>query len=254
MADLNKQVRTRAWVHYVAYSVSLFEPCVPLCNCYGLVSESDTSKVHLLERTTGVLAQNWSRYRTGERDVGVITLKRVEQKIPGSLDVFNVGPDRAPLWSALWSVDEQELWGVVKSMSENILLSKAFNTEGESICDYSQLESTEIYIAALSEYFETCSWGMKGLAALVAAFRLGQFRREAANYQESLGRYIKRSITNDLLTTKTISGYGLLDYFSNYVDKLIPRSEERIREIPLINRQSVIDTFYDNKSGQCKNS
>jgi hypothetical protein len=203
---------------------------------------------------TGVLAQNWSRYRTGKRDVGYSTLKRVGQKMPGSLIVYNIGPERAPLWSALWSFNEQELWDIVKSISGKIQFYKACNTEEDNVCDYTRLESTGIYFEALSEYYEeNVSSGerlinMEDLAALVAAFRLGQFRRDAANYQGSLGSCLERSITARSQTTRILRGYGLLDYVSNYVNKLIPRADINIQEIPLISRESSIDRYNPSRS------
>lgn len=251
MPEFNKQIKTRAWVHYVSSFVSVDNLGLYDSDRYGwILGYCDTSRVHLHERKTGVLAQNWSHYRTGERDVGQSTLKRVEQKIPGSLGVYRTGPDGAPLWSALWSDDELELWGIVKSISEIIQFHQAWRSDSESLYDYVRLESTKRYFAAMSGYFEglmeTTNQGlmdMENLVALVAAFRLGQFRREAATYQESIGRCLELSISEGSSVVNSLRGYGILDYFTKYIDKLIPHSEMNYTAMPLISRNSAV-THY----------
>jgi IS1 family transposase len=260
MDKREKKIRTKAWVNYVASCVSLssFVPgdienanCPTLARRYGLiVGRSKTSRVHLIERNTGVLAQNWSRYRTGERDVGRSTLKRVEQRIPGSMGVYDIGPDGVALWSALWSKSESELWAVAKSISEDIRFHQAWNSSTDNVCDYLLLERTREYFSALGEYFEGLLessniglLGMRSYAALIAAFRLGQFRREAASYQDFLGGCIEMSLRKDSSVVNILRGYGLEGYISNYVDKLIPHPEKDQKSITMIDRQYVISSY-----------
>lgn len=218
----------------------------------GWLGECDASRVHLLERKTGVIAQNWSRYRTGERNVGVSTLKRVEQKVVGSSHIYNVGPDGAPLWTALWSDDELELWQVSKTTCRTIQFHHAWVSNEEFFCDYTRVESTKIYFTALSDYYEDMVRSGKGLigiedlAALIAAFRLGQFRREAALYQEKLGRCLELSLTEGSLALIILKDYGILNYISHYINKLIPHSEKITREVPLINRENAFNSYWLN--------
>ncbi|MCG7988208.1 MAG: hypothetical protein JAZ20_10790 [Candidatus Thiodiazotropha weberae] len=249
MAKLNDEIRTKAWTHYVASVVAMDD--VGGQKFTGWLGESDTSKVHLLERKTGVLAQNWSRYRTGDRNVGASTLKRVEQKVKGSSDIYYIGPEEAPLWTALWSDDEQELWRVSKATSGIVQVHQAWNSDRYNLCDFTRVESTKIYYTAMSEYYEEKTRTGKGLldmddmAALIAAFRLGQFRREAAKYQEILGCCLELSLTEGSLALIILRDYGILDYCSNFVDRLIPHSEKPSQVIPLISRQSAFDNYNE---------
>ena len=250
MANPNNIVKTRAWVHYVTSNVLMYETDAQIFD--GWLGECDTSKVHLLERKTGVLAQNWSRYRTGERNAGVSTLKRVEQKVAGSSDIYNIGPDGAPLWTALWSDDEQELWRVTRSTSGIIQFHQAWIQSREYLCDYTKIDSTKIYYTAMSEYYEETARASKGvigiedLAALIAAFRLGQFRREAANHQDNMGRCLELSLTESSFAQIILRDYGILDYLYEYLDKLIPHSETPCQVVPLISRQSSFDSYWAN--------
>ncbi len=250
MASFDNTVRTKAWTHYVASVVLMDEDGTPGFD--GWLGKVDASKVQLLQRRTGVIAQNWSYYRAGKRNVGVSTLKRVEQRIKGSIEIYNVGPDGAPLWTALWSDDEKELWRVSKTTSGSIQLHQAWISNEKNLCDYTKVEITKIYFAALSECYEDMVKSKKGLigvedlAALIAAFRLGQFRREAAVHQEMLGHCLELSLTEGSLALIILRDYGILDYISHYIDKLIPHSERNAREIPLISRQSAFDEYWLN--------
>lgn len=250
MASFDNTIRTNAWTHYVASVVSMDEDGTPCLD--GWLGKVDASKVQLLQRRTGVIAQNWSYYRTGKRNVGVSTLKRVEQSIKGSIEIYNVGPDGAPLWTALWSDDEKELWRVSRTTSGIIQIHQAWISNEKYLCDYTKVENTKIYFAALSEYYEHMVKSGKGLidmedlAALIAAFRLGQFRREAAVHQEMLGLCLELSLTEGSLALIILKDYGILDYISHYIDKLIPHSEKNTGEIPLINKQNAFDRYWLN--------
>jgi hypothetical protein len=152
----------------------------------------------------------------------------------------------------LWSNDEQELWRIVKSISGIIQFHQAWNSDAKYLYDYVRLENTKNYFAAMSGHFEGLMerankglMNMENLVALVAAFRLGQFRREAATYQEPLGRYLELSISKGSSVVNSLRGYGILDYFTNYVDKLIPHSEKHCSEMPLISRDSAITHYLE---------
>jgi hypothetical protein len=163
-----------------------------------------------------------------------------------SLEVSTNGAD----WTALWSNNESELWTVAKSVSELIQFHQAWNTRGESVCNYLALERTKEYFSALAEYYEglveSSNIGlldMRSLAALMAAFRLGQFRREAARYQEFFGGCLELSLNRNSSVVNILRGYGLRKYMKNYFDKLIPHSEKHQENIRMINRQYVITCY-----------
>ncbi|WP_428622203.1 hypothetical protein [Sedimenticola sp.] len=263
MDRVEKRIRTKAWVHYAASCVEQYmlsrsllpknqKPLSPACSYEITFGKTDTSKVHLLQRVTGVLAQNWSRYRSGDRDVGLTTLKRVEQMIPGSLNVYKIGPDGAPLWTALWSNDERELWDASKSIAEILQAHLAFNSTDSYIYDYPHVESTKVYINVLAEYFEGLIrpeniglTDIKRLSSLIAAFRLGQYRREAAIHQELLGHCIELLLTEKSSVVNSLRGYGIYDYLSQYVDRLIPHSEQEHKALPTTRRQAILSNHFN---------
>lgn len=261
---MEEKIQTTTWTHYVAACVEINElqastapkphKTPPITNSYGFVfGETDTSRVHLLQEKTGILAQNWSRYRADERNPYGSTLKLVEQEIPGSLRVYKEGPDGALLWKALWSEDELELWNIAKSISGSVQFHQAWDSNKKNIYNYVQLERTGIYFAALTSYFEgLVEENNRGLidveclAAMLAAFRLGQFRREAASYQERLGRCLELSLTEETSVINILRGYGIESYLSQYVDKLIPHSEKHDTKIPTIDRGHAISNALEN--------
>jgi hypothetical protein len=247
MTEFNKQIKTRAWVHYVASVVSLDDQGSMDSDFYGWIyRKTETSKVHMLERNTGILAQNWSRYRSGERDVGLSTLKRAEQRIPGSLNVYNVGPDGAPLWLAMWSDDESTLWEISKLSSSHIQYYQAYNTNNEYMIDFTRAENAEIYYSALLDYYEDrvrtaiCMFNIEDVTALIAAFRLARLRKDVNNYREALDRYLKFSLKRNTYAFITLRNYGIADYVIDYVDQMNPSSVKISLETPVIRRKSAI--------------
>lgn len=252
MEKIHKKIKTKAWNNYVASVVSSDDMRSCCSNHYGWIfRKTDTSKVNLLERKTGILAQNWSRYRTGERDVGISTLKIVEQSVPGSFDVYSIGPDKAPLWTAMWSHDDKELWEVSRVPSARILHYQAYNSNHEYMIDFMKTSDLEIYYSALSEYYEDrirtalCLLNIEDLAALIAAFRLARIRREANNFREHFGRYLKYSLRCSTFAYVTLRNYGIADYVNYYVNQQNPRPDKISLETPIIHRSAAISAGLD---------
>lgn len=220
MDMMTKKIRTKAWLHYIATQTGV-----------------DATSPSALEGKTGQPRQYWHRYQKGNPPSETIR-ELVEKKIPGSKRIYDVGPDSAPLWTALWSDDQAELWSVAKSISKRVSLNAALSG-GPLICDYTQLEHISTYFKSLVEYASKFSrWDKVDahhLAALVAAFRLTHYKREIVSYQINIVLCIKKCNIDTICWD-----YGISDYISGYISNLILSKKEASQNIQLIKSEHII--------------
>ncbi len=152
MSEDPLRVKTTAWLRYVVSCAYTEFSDSYVAGEQGWLPGSDTPmNIGLLERATGVLSQNWHYYGNGKRNVGSSTLKRVEQKFSGSADIFAIGPDREPLWAALWSQDEDELWRVIKSVAGYVQLHQAYMSDTGMLLDYTAESGSKCTTQGLGE-------------------------------------------------------------------------------------------------------
>ncbi len=265
------QLQTIAWRHNIANKTGA-DPTSP----------SD------LGTKTGIRKQYWSRYLnwglTGNREKSnppnevIRNLLEVGDPkeniiaIKGSKNVYDIGPENAPLWAALLSNDQSELWDIAKSISKNVQLHEAIINQqaGEYSChDYPNfiIDLIDIYIEAVIKYAQEAlklsiptdnhhchlnptqensldnltAINIHDLTALLAAYRLCHFcLPEKIEYQFSLRDCIEAALDDSNLA-KSLSSYGILDDITNVFFNFIPQPENCIIMIPTLDYGSTAD-------------
>ena len=182
-----------------------------------LLAAAAVSRRQLVEALgeCGVDESTLSRYERGSCTPTAQRLRHIDRMFPGTQDVFEVGPDRVPLWDAVWG-------SVSRSPFDGLQPSVLLPAGGiPFVCKMNLPTSREVdwFVRALSVELTRGGAAPSHGTALAAAIFVDRWHRD----QGSAGQYPRLVLIRLLLASEQVvcwlSRFGLRRAFSQWFQR-----------------------------------